>query len=291
MDRKLEDNLNFEQIKRAYGKSDFYQITESVLGLSLTQVLLRRQEKVPVELVRILEKRLNGEPLQYILGEWEFYGLKFYCDKRALIPREDSEILVSATLEFIKNKKKPRVLDLCAGSGCIGVSVAKNNKNALVTALDISSDALDLCAKNAERHRVSERIKLIKADIFKWTQNKKAPYIDAVVINPPYIPTKELKNLPLLSAEPVIALDGGENGLKFYERVFSKGFLFNLKTSIIIAEIGAGQARAVSALIKKNKSGVVRIIKDISGIERVLIYENRRNVRKFFDRPRIKSTA
>jgi release factor-specific protein-(glutamine-N5) methyltransferase len=172
---------------------------------------------------RIFARRIQGEPLQYILGKCEFMGFEFKTDKRALIPRPETEILASAVLEKLQimNKtSRPRVLDLGTGSGCIAVSIAKLMPQAVVWASDISAGALQLAKQNARQHNVE--IKLIRSDIFSSPEFRQVKF-DLILSNPPYIAAGEFKDLSKeISFEPTLALSAGVDGLDYYRNLSSK---------------------------------------------------------------------
>lgn len=206
-------------------------------------------------LEELVSRRKSGEPLQYILGKWEFMGLPFYTRPCALIPRQDTETLCEEALS-IGGKT---LLDLCCGTGCIGVSLAKLG-GFEVTFADISPDCIDLARENAALNGVSGSFVL--TDMFG---NISGSY-DMICVNPPYIPTSELASLQAeVKREPVLALDGGADGLDFYRRI-SRDYAAHLNPGgTLLMEVGAGQAEDVAAMFLK-----AEIIKDICGIERVV---------------------
>lgn len=207
----------------------------------------------------------NGMPIQYITNKQEFMKLNFYVDNNVLIPQPDTEILVERALEICdKYSNGIKVLDLCTGSGAIGISIAKNVKNAKVFATDINNTAIDIAKKNAIQNNV-DNIEFIVSDMFENIQEKQ---FDIIVSNPPYIETNVLKTLPAeVRNEPVIALDGGENGLKFYEIIVSEYKKYLKKDGYLLLEIGYNQAKSVGKLLNLNYS----VIKDLAGNDRVII--------------------
>ena len=206
-------------------------------------------------LEELVSRRKSGEPLQYILGKWEFMGLPFYTRPCALIPRQDTETLCEEALS-IGGKT---LLDLCCGTGCIGVSLAKLG-GFEVTFADISPDCLALARENAALNGVSG--KFLLTDMFSDISDS----FDLICVNPPYIPTSELASLQAeVKREPVLALDGGADGLDFYRRI-SRDYAAHLNPGgALLMEVGAGQAADVAAMFPK-----AEIIKDICGIERVV---------------------
>lgn len=208
-------------------------------------------------LEELVSRRKSGEPLQYILGKWEFMGLPFYTRPCALIPRQDTETLCEEALKI--NGRGKTLLDLCCGTGCIGVSLAKLG-GFEVTFADISPDCLALARENAALNGVSGSFVL--TDMFG---NISGSY-DMICVNPPYIPTSELASLQAeVKREPVLALDGGADGLDFYRRI-SRDYAAHLNPGgALLMEVGAGQAEDVAAMFPK-----AEIIKDICGIKRVV---------------------
>lgn len=206
-------------------------------------------------LEELVSRRKSGEPLQYILGKWEFMGLPFYTRPCALIPRQDTETLCEEALS-IGGKT---LLDLCCGTGCIGVSLAKLG-GFEVTFGDISPDCLALARENAALNGVPGSFVL--TDMFGNISDS----FDLICVNPPYIPTSELASLQAeVKREPVLALDGGADGLDFYRRI-ARDYATHLSPGgALLMEVGAGQAADVAEMFLK-----AEIIKDICGIERVV---------------------
>jgi release factor glutamine methyltransferase len=222
---------------------------------------------------RIFKRRLMGQPLQYILGSTEFMGLEFKVDKRALIPRPETEVLVSCALERLKlcgQVAHPEILDLGTGSGCIAVSIAKLLPQAKIWATDISVKALQLAEENADLHKV--KISFFCSDLFKVFQGKRKEF-DLIISNPPYICEKELSSLAReISFEPILALGAGVDGLDFYRRIISQAPGFLKTGGFLILEMGFGQQSAIESMLKKTKNfEIIEIIKDYNNIERVLI--------------------
>ena len=218
----------------------------------------------------VAEARQKGEPLQYLLGTAPFYGYDFYVDGRVLIPRFDTEILAENAVKFIRENcsgKKARVLELCTGSGALAVVIAKET-GAEVVATDVSADALEVARKNAAKY--DAEIDFVEGDLFGGVLGA----FDAIVANPPYIPTAEIAALAgeVRDHEPLLALDGGEDGLDFYRRIASGYDGYLAEGGALMLEVGAGQAEAVAALYEGEKeifydyntppvARVVRIIK------------------------------
>lgn len=241
-------------------------IVKSVLGADDVQLLIKRDETVPESLCRkaeeMAEKRGEHIPLAYIIKQKEFMSLPFTVDFGVLIPRTDTECIVE---EIIKDVSEGYVLDIGCGSGAISVCVAKYIPNAKVYAVDISDKAISIARQNAENNGVS--VEFTKADIFSY---KTDMMFDCIVSNPPYIETAELDSLmpDVKDYEPTVALDGGEDGLKFYRRIidFAKS---NLKPrGRLYFELGWKQFEAVRDLLINNGFTDIKEIYDLAGIKR-----------------------
>jgi release factor glutamine methyltransferase len=189
------------------------------------------------------KQRCTGYPLQYILGEWDFYGLRFFVGEGCLVPRSDTETLVDVAIDFLKQKDDAQVLDLCAGSGCIGIAVAANCKGASVTAVEKSDLAFPYLEENIKRNGVN--VTAVKGDITEESFGE----FDLILSNPPYIKSAVIKTLSSeVRHEPHLALHGGEDGLFFY-RAILENWLCRLKNGGMLAvEIGFDQADEVKAL-------------------------------------------
>ncbi len=210
----------------------------------------------------LIERRLSGEPLQYVLGEWEFYGLPFYVDRTVLIPRPDTERLVETALPLLSENKRD-VLDLCCGSGCIGVALAVCG-GANVTAADVSADALAMTERNARRNGVS--VQTVQSDLFDSVEGA----FDLIVCNPPYLTREEMDARDAsLRFEPPLALFGGEDGLDFYRRIASDYPRFLKPGGTLLLEIGMTQKDAVGAMFERSEC-----IDDYGGRPRVIAVRN-----------------
>lgn len=224
-------------------------------------------EKEAVEFFELVDVRMNGTPLQYITGKQYFMELCLDVDESVLIPRQDTEILVNEVNKYIEENRltKARVLDLCTGSGVIAISLAKKQPTIKITASDVSADALKIAEKNASRLGVSKNIKFVKSDVFEGLKRKK---YDIIVTNPPYIPSGVLPSLQreIYEHEPLLALDGGEDGLDVYRRIVGSASNHLRKKGALFMEIGHDQADDVRALMDSESV----VVKDLSGMDRVI---------------------
>lgn len=222
------------------------------------------------KLNNILKKREYGYPIQYILGEWEFWGRTFKIGEGVLIPRSDTETLVETSLEVIRDVKDPLIIDLCSGSGCVAISLAKERHDATILAVEKSKIAFDYLNYNIKLNDV-KNIKSILADVFDMKDIYVNGKFDLIVSNPPYIKTKDLENLQKeVKFEPKIALDGGIDGLYFYKNIL-KCWCEKLKIGGFIAfEIGDEQSQEVRILMNEYELSNIRLKKDLEGINRVI---------------------
>lgn len=221
-----------------------------VFSLDKRALTLVSRDEAPdkqAEIESITARRKNGEPLAYILGNTDFFGLNLLVSPACLTPRADTEVIVEHALEFL-GEKRAKVLDICTGSGCIAIAIAANS-NSQVRALDISRDALDIAQKNADRHSLSDKVKFEYCDALSREFASEGEKYDLIVSNPPYIPTQDILSLSReVLCEPHSALDGGSDGLIFYRR-----FIEILPQKLnaggrIIFEIGYDQEDAMRAL-------------------------------------------
>lgn len=217
----------------------------------------------------MIEKRSQRIPLQHITGSREFMGLEFYVNEHVLIPRQDTETLVELILKDYKGRK-PVILDMCTGSGCIAISLSKIGGFDGVTAVDLSKEALKVAKRNADVLLGPGSITLIESDLFQAIEPKSR--FDIIVSNPPYIPTEIIKELQpeVRNFEPMLALDGREDGLFFYRQLVSEGRRFLNPGGSIYFEIGYDQAESVSALLEDAGFAEIRVVKDAAGLDRVV---------------------
>lgn len=230
----------------------------------LRDLQLYASDAVCTRFRELMARRLAGEPVAYIIGEWEFYGLTLDICRDVLIPRSDTETLVERALEHLKDKTGPvRVLDLCAGSGCIGLAVAHHCPNASVVLADWSEDALRVCRQNIRRCGMSGQVSSARVNALEAPPALLTEF-DLIVSNPPYIPTADLAGLDVSvrDYEPHMALDGGEDGLDFYRAIASKWKNALNDGGTLIFEIGYDQAPQVEYILAANGYGEIQTFKD-----------------------------
>jgi len=245
--------------------------TKVEIYLNGNQFLTRKQER---EYNKLIQERVRGKPLQYIVGETEFYGLKLKVDKNVLIPRPETEILVENVINFFKDRKeKLQIIDWGTGSGNIAIALSKN-LNCLVYALDISKSALKIAKQNAVLNKVSPRIQFMHSDSFKKTDKRLKEKIDAIVSNPPYVKKSEFQKLPeeIKKFEPKVALLSPQNGLFYLQKIIAQGKTFLKAGGLITLEVGLGQAKQVAKLLaKEGNFENIQVKKDLNGINRVVL--------------------
>ena len=246
-------------------------IAEHIFGKRLPEIMLERQEASEEQINfcnSILYKRISGEPLQYLLGKWEFYGFPFYVGEGVLIPRQDTEILIEKVLS-LGLEGAPKIADLCSGSGCIGITLCKKIPHADVTAVEISERAAGYINKN---NRLNETfMRLVTGDVLNPKTAAMFKDLDLIVCNPPYLTKEDMENLQTeVKHEPQQALFGGIDGLDMYRGITPLWKDALKPGGYIIFEAGAGQAESVRKILSENGFKNTEITKDLCGIERVI---------------------
>ena len=248
---------------------DAWYLMEFAGHISRAEYLLRRMEKMPKEVYiryeELLRERGKRIPLQHLTGEQEFMGLSFAVNERVLIPRQDTELLVEEALKRLR--PGARVLDLCTGSGCIAISLKKIRADLDVTASDLSGQALEIARENAKRLRAD--VDFVQSDLLEELSGA----FDMILSNPPYIPTKTIDTLmeEVRFHDPKMALDGGADGLFFYRRIIAESKSHLTRGGWLIFEIGHDQGETVSHMMMEGSYTGVRVIKDLSGLDRVVV--------------------
>ena len=281
------------------------QTRSQMISNELEEVSLEKQKEYAMQ----IEKIKKGMPIQYITHRQEFMGLEFYVDENVLIPQPDTEIVVETAIRLINNKlnflyktsihiaekfsntkqklkgkemmqnNELCILDLCTGSGCIGISIAKNLDannidNANIVLSDIQEKALKIAQKNAIQNKVQDKVKIIQSDLFETLPKNEFAII---VSNPPYIETNQIARLSKeVQQEPKIALDGGEDGLLFYRKILEEAHFYLKTNGYLVLEIGYNQANSVLTIAeqtKKWKTVTLQAIQDLGGNDRVLVFQ------------------
>lgn len=221
---------------------------------------------------RLVERRMAGEPVAYLIGEWEFYGLPLDISQDVLIPRTDTEVLAEQAIAYIQTLGECRVLDLCAGSGCVGLAIASQAPQARVVLGEIDDSALKICRQNIRRNNLSARVMPIQMDAREKPARSLGEF-QCIVSNPPYIPTGDIAGLEasVRDYEPHMALDGGADGMDFYRSIVEQWKEALTPGGRIYFEVGIGQADAVLRLMRSQGFGDLQIIKDHHKIPRVVL--------------------
>lgn len=257
--------LEYEKIENA--SLDAWFLLESISHMNRTDFFLHGDNDMPKQeqesYLNLVKQRCNHQPIQYILGMQEFMGLSFRVNENVLIPRQDTEILVE---QVMKKSGQKNILDVCTGSGCIAISLAKLSGCSSVDALDISGNALEVACYNAKLNQVS--VTFFQSNMF---EKVKKTY-DIIVSNPPYIPSNEILTLmpEVKDYEPRLALDGANDGLAFYRILAEESRDYLTSDGSLFLEIGCEQGEDVCELLRKNGYDNINIIKDYAGLNRVI---------------------
>ncbi len=246
-----------------------------VLGWPRTQVAAHPEITLSVEEVEQLEallsRRVNSEPLPYLLGEWEFYGLKFWVTPDVLIPRPETELLVEIALGWLQtHPEKRRAADVGTGSGCIAVALTRQVPDLHMTAIDSSPATLKIATKNKQRHDVEARISCVQSDLLNACHG---PF-DLVCANLPYIPSETVDGLPVAAYEPRQALDGGPDGLDLIDRLLTDSPRWLAPGGLMLLEIESGQGQSAAALAQSRlPEALIVTLPDLAGKPRILRVE------------------
>jgi len=275
---KIRQMLEFG-IKELESFSDNSRKEIEILILEYTNykridLIVNVEKEINDEISDIIINKINirksGMPIQYVVGNQEFMGLKFKVNKNVLIPRQDTEILIDKILKMYSNKENIRVLDIGTGSGAISISLAKYLKNSEIVSIDISAEALDVAKENALLNGVSDKIKFIKSDLFENLTDEGK--FDIIVSNPPYIKSKEIEELQveIKGHEPNLALDGGVDGLDFYRKISKEAVKYLINNGLLAYEVGFDQGEDIKKMLL-NDFYNIEIIKDFQDLDRVVI--------------------
>ncbi len=255
---------------------DAISLMESVLGTKRTDITLFPEKEISDKdsdtLLALARRRAQGEPLQYIIGYWEFFGRKFYVGEGVLIPRDDTEVVLSCTFEYLDNipKDNPiKILDLCSGSGILAISLKCRYSHAQVTAVEISDLAIPYLVRNCKENKAD--INIIHVDIFECVDDFTDGEFDLIISNPPYVTDEDMDNLQKeVCFEPSLALAGGKDGCDFYRKIIPL-YKKKLKPGGMLAfEYDGDQAHIIESLMAQADFCKIRIYDDIGGVHRAI---------------------
>lgn len=268
---------------KEYETTDIYSILEYVTGVDRNRLLLQKDRYLislnnEIEADRLLNKYYNENyPLQYITHKQYFYNELYYVDENVLIPRADSEILVEKAIEYIEKENLKSAIDLCTGSGALGISTARNSAIEIMTLIDISLGAISVANKNILSNDVGLKVKAkvsdLLSEVIKETATDEEKKVDIIISNPPYIKTEVISTLQKeVQKEPHLALDGGKDGLEFYIRIFKEAKAVLKPNGLLMLEIGYDQLDDIKNIVKENSEYTpLESVKDYGGNDRVVI--------------------
>ncbi len=252
-------------------KIDAFLLLEAGIGIDKAKYYLDKEKEISKEEEKrffdMIDRRVNHEPCQYIIGKTNFMGFDINVNKNVLIPRQDTESVVEETLKRIPSNAK--VLDMCTGSGCIAIALKKLKENIDVYAVDISTDALEVAKKNIDENNCD--IKLIQSDLFENIEDDL--FFDVIVSNPPYVTDEEYEKLlpEVKNFEPKLALVAGKEGLDIYKRLILEAKKHLKDDGMVSLEIGCNQAKDVSDILEENGYHNIEVLKDLPGLDRNVI--------------------
>ncbi len=271
---------------------DAFALLEYVTGVSKSDFFFKKSDETSdscyERYIELIERRSKRVPLQHITNRQNFFGYDFYVDSNVLIPRQDTEVLIEKILEVIEANFNVEIssdisiLDMCTGSGCIAITIykelIKRGFNIDVTAVDLSKDALAVTEKNVENvvgiKALNNTFHIIESDMFSNINNNRS--YDIIVSNPPYIPTRDIEKLEpeVRDYDPIMALDGDTDGLRFYRRIIEESSNYLNNNGFIAFEIGYNQGDDVKSLLEEKGYKDIHIYKDLGGLDRVIIGRN-----------------
>lgn len=265
---KLLENNNIEN-----SKFEAQSLLQKAFSLDRVGFIIHKTDKADENcshnFLNFIERRISGEPLQYILGEWSFMGFDFKVGRGVLIPRDDTEVVVNLCIDFLKNRADKKTVDLCSGSGAIAVALDKIS-GAKVTAVEIDETAFSYLETNVKENNSS--VKPVMADALKICDTFADGGLDLIVSNPPYIKSADIETLQKeVQLEPRLALDGGEDGCDFYREIVNRWSRKLKKGGALAFELGEGQADAVKALMTEQGFSDFKISLDFGGVQRAII--------------------
>ena len=271
--KKLSKNFSISGIETS--ELDARLILKEILSFDDKELIINENYNIPERFIKeifaIGERRLKGEPISKIFKKRDFYKSTFIISNDVLDPRPETELIVEIANNFIKKNEVKNILDLGTGSGCILLSILKENKMINGLGIDLSKEAINIAQKNSKKLQVEKQSNFL---ISNWMESINFKF-DIVVSNPPYIPSKDIKKLSkdVKKFDPLISLDGGEDGLSCYRLIVKDLKRVITKNAIIIIEIGCNQSKLVEEIFKKNDFKLVKKYNDINGLDRVLTFQ------------------
>lgn len=256
---------------------DIYSIIKYVTEMDNLEISLNKGLNLPEEyktkIINCLEKIINENyPLQYLTHTQAFFNENYYVDENVLIPRQDTEILVEKAIDYIRNENIKNAIDLCTGSGAIGISVARNSDVEKVLLIDISEGALDVAKRNIEDNYMEDKVSVLKSNLLDEAIKSNIK-TDMILSNPPYIKSEDMASLDAnVKYEPSLALDGGATGMDFYEKIVEQAKQVLNNNGLLIFEIGYDELEQMKELLSKNKEyTMLESLKDYGGNDRVVV--------------------
>lgn len=271
-ERLLAEGPHPERARRDTETLLLHVLRQTTQGANLAWLIAHDGEPLPPEqaaaFCNLVERRLAGEPIQYVTGEVEFYGLLFSVNRDVLIPRPETELLVENTLAFAPIFRSPRILDIGTGSGAIAIALAHEWPDATVTAIDLSASALETARHNAERNGFVDHIRFLQGDLLAPVAGE---LFELIVSNPPYVSERDRATLDVevRNFEPAQALFAGDDGLAIYRRLISEAFKALTAGGILLLEIGYGQRETIQALLVSGGFAEIEFFNDLQSIPRV----------------------
>lgn len=265
---------DFRNAKIDSPQYDAMCLIEHFFGVNRAELVVKGDKspkaEIEAEFLTAVEKRSSGYPLQYILGEWTFMDIPLFVGEGVLIPRDDTEILVREAIKRVRGVENPKIIDLCSGTGAVAIALAKAYPKAEILAVELSDKAFSYLKENLKRN-ACENIKAIKGDIFRLYEEFSASEFDAVLSNPPYIKTDIIATLAKeVQHEPRLALDGGKDGMIFYNSIIENWESKVKRNGFIGVEIGEDLTNEIVELFKENNFEDVYVLKDMAGLDRAV---------------------
>ncbi len=267
--KSIKKDFNIKEALNIF--SSIKNIDVNDIFINMDGIMLDYNEQIKANMM--LNKLYKDNiPMAYIIGKVNFYNEQYIVNQDVLIPRVDSEILVEKAIEYINNENLNTMLDMCTGSGCIGISITKNSKIKYTTLIDISKEALEIANKNIILNKVDKKCSTIHSDLFSSLNNSNIKY-DIIVSNPPYIPSRDINGLDAsVKKEPTIALDGGKDGMDFYRKILKQALNYLNNNAVLIFEIGYDELEKLKKIINRYAEyKIVESLKDYGGNDRVVV--------------------